>query len=145
MDDLYSDKLLQAASALPPSGRLEGPSGSGRRTSKVCGSEVEVDLLVEDGVVRDHALRVKACALGQASSSLLSSLLNGSTVEELRALQPVMEALLRGAGSAPTGRFADLAALQPIRAYPARHASTLLVFSAVVDALDEAEANHAAA
>lgn len=145
MDDLYSDRLLEAAGALPAAARLDAPSGQGRRTSKVCGSEVEVDLLLEEGAVRDHALRVKACALGQASSSLLSELLNGSTAEELRALHPVMEAMLREGGPPPEGRFAPLEALQPIREYPARHASTLLIFGAVVDALDEAEAKDAAA
>jgi NifU-like protein involved in Fe-S cluster formation len=144
MDDLYSDRLLQAAGNLPAALRLDAPSGTGRRSSKVCGSEVEVDLLVEAGVVAGHALRVKACALGQASSSLLSEALDGSATEELRALQPVMEAMLRQDGPPPGGRFAHLAALQPIRAYPARHASTLLIFGAVVDALDEAEARNAA-
>lgn len=145
MDDLYSDRLLEAAGSLPAASRLDAPSGQGRRTSKVCGSEVEIDLALTDGVVTDHALRVKACALGQASSSLLSSLLNGTSIDELRALQPVMEAMLRADGPAPMGRFEELAALRPIKAYPARHASTLLIFGAVVDALDEAEAKDAAA
>lgn len=144
MDDLYSNKLLEAAASLPAASRLDNPSGQGRRTSKVCGSEVEVDLLVEEGVVRDHALRVKACALGQASSSLMAAELNGSTAEALRELRDVMETMLREGGPAPEGRFAALEALQPIREYPARHASTLLIFSAVVDALDEAEARNAA-
>ncbi|MCQ8184275.1 iron-sulfur cluster assembly scaffold protein [Parvularcula maris] len=144
MDDLYTGRLLEAAGNLPAASRLDAPSGTGRRSSKVCGSEVEVDLLVENGVVVDHALRVKACALGQASTSLLSETLNGSSADELRALQPVMEAMLRQDGPPPGGRFAPLAALQPIEAYPARHASTLLIFGAVVDALDEAEAKSAA-
>lgn len=144
MDDLYSNQLLEAAASLPAAGRLDAPSGQGRRTSKVCGSEVEVDLKLEDGIVTDNALRVKACALGQASSSLIAKVLSGSSVEELRALQPVMKKMLREDGPPPEGRFAGLAALQPIKDYPARHASTLLIFGAVVDALEEAE-NRAAA
>lgn len=145
MDDLYSDLLLEAAGSLPPADQLDAPSGQGRRISKVCGSEVEVDLQLKEGVVTDHALRVKACALGQASSSLLSKVLNGSSASELRGLRDTMEAMLRKGGSEPVGRFAELVALKPIRDYPARHASTLLIFSAVVDALDEAETAHAAA
>lgn len=92
----------------------------------------------------DHALRVKACALGQASTSLLSKVLNGALAEELRDLKPVMEKMLREGGPAPEGRFAGLEALTPITDYPARHASTLLIFGAVVDALDEAAAKNAA-
>ncbi|MEM0928397.1 MAG: iron-sulfur cluster assembly scaffold protein [Pseudomonadota bacterium] len=144
MDDLYSDILLEAAGSLPPAGALADPDGTARRISKVCGSEVEVDLALEAGAVADYALRVKACALGQASSSLLAKVLKGSNAAELRALQPVMEAMLRSDGSAPEGRFSSLEALQPIKAYPARHASTLLIFGAVVDALDKAEADAAA-
>jgi NifU-like protein involved in Fe-S cluster formation len=144
MDDLYSQRLLEAAASLPQAGRLDAPTGTGRRSSKVCGSEVEVDLLVDGGIVTDHALRVKACALGQASTALLSEALNDASAEELRALAPVMEAMLKADGPPPEGRFAHLQALQPIRAYPARHASTLLIFGAVVDALDEAEAKNAA-
>lgn len=145
MDDLYSNALLEAAASLPPAGRLDAPSGSGRRVSKVCGSEVEVDLRVEEGIVTDAAYRVKACALGQAATSLFASVLKGATIQELQALEPVVEAMVREQASPPTGRFAPLEALAPIYAYPGRHASTLLVFGAVADALIEAEARHAAA
>ncbi|MEM9838571.1 MAG: iron-sulfur cluster assembly scaffold protein [Pseudomonadota bacterium] len=145
MDDLYTNALLEAAASLPAAGALDAPDGQGRRVSKVCGSEVEIDLKLEGGVVADSALRVKACALGQASSSLLAKHLVGASVSELRALQRVMEAMIREDGPAPDGRFADLSVLRAIHDYPARHASTLLIFGAVVDALDEAAARHAAA
>lgn len=145
MDDLYSNALLEAAASLPEARRLDAADGRGRRVSKVCGSAVEVDLALEAGKVSDAALRVKACALGQASSSLLARALVGAESGELRALQSVMTAMIREDGPAPEGRFADLSVLRPIHAYPARHASTLLIFGAVVDALDEAEARHAAA
>ena len=144
MDDLYSDILLEAAGSLPPASSLDEPAGTGRRVSKVCGSEVEVDLALEADIVTEFALRVKACALGQASSSLLAKRLKGSSASELRDLRPVMEAMLREGGPPPVGRFAALEALKPIEAYPARHASTLLIFGAVVDALDEADARAAA-
>ncbi|NRA28839.1 MAG: iron-sulfur cluster assembly scaffold protein, partial [Parvularculaceae bacterium] len=104
----------------------------------------EVDLALADSKVADVALRVKACALGQASSSLLAKVLVGSSVEELRALRDTMEAFIREGGPAPEGRFKGLEVLRPIQEYQARHASTLLIFNAVVDALNEAEARHAA-
>ncbi|MEM7740900.1 MAG: iron-sulfur cluster assembly scaffold protein [Pseudomonadota bacterium] len=144
MDDLYSDILLDAAGRLPPAATLAEPDGTGRRVSKVCGSEVEVDLQLDEGHISDFALRVKACALGQASASLMANKLKGSTPSDLRALTPIMEAMLREGGPPPDGRFAHLEALAPIKAYPARHASTLLIFGAVVDALDEADSRAAA-
>lgn len=144
MDDLYSNALLEAAASLPAARTLDAPDGQGRRVSKVCGSEVEVDLALAHGEVADAALRVKACALGQASSSLLAAVLVGSSEQELRALRDTMEAFIRDDGSAPEGRFEALDVLRAIQDYPPRHASTLLIFGAVVDALDEAEARHAA-
>jgi NifU-like protein involved in Fe-S cluster formation len=70
--------------------------------------------------------------------------LNGAGVDELRALRTIMEAMLREGGPPPKGRFETLGVLAPIKAYPGRHASTLLIYGAVVDALDEAEARNAA-
>lgn len=145
MDDLYTNALLEAAASLPAARTLDDPDGQGRRVSKVCGSEVEVDLKLKGGAVSDCALRVKACALGQASSSLLARHLSGATPAQLRALQATMESMVRDDGPSPEGRFAELEMLRAIHAYPPRHASTLLVFGAVVDALDQAEARDAAA
>ena len=54
---------------------------------------------------------------------------------ELRALRETMRKMLKENGPPPEGKWADLAVLEPVRDYKARHASTLLVFDAVVDAL----------
>lgn len=141
LEKVYSNDLLAAAGSIPKARRLENPDATARRHSRVCGSEVTVDLKLEDGIVADFAVEAKACALGQASSSLMAQTIIGATPDELRTLHAEMRAMLKEGGPVPTGeRFADLAKLEPIRDYPARHASTLLVFDAVVDCLDQIEA-----
>lgn len=138
LNDLYSDALLEAAAAIPEKKHLEAADAVARRASKVCGSVVEVGLKLQDGMVADIALDVKACALGQASSSLLARHIRGATPKELRRLRHDMLAMLKEGGPLPAGaRWAELAKLQPIKDYPARHASTMLVFEAVVDCLDQ--------
>ncbi len=140
LDDIYNAKILEFAGNIPRIGRLEHPDASAKAHSKLCGSTVIVDLCMKDGVVTDFAHDVKACALGQASSSIMARNIIGASADELRDVQKTMRAMLKEGGEAPTGRFEDLKFLEPVREYKARHASTLLTFDAVVDALDQIEA-----
>ena len=93
--------------------------------------------------VRDFAHEVKACALGQASSSIMARNIVGSTAAELRTLREQVIAMLKTNAPPPSGKWADIAVLEPVRDYKARHASTLLTFDAVVDALDQIAAKGA--
>src|SRR5206468_11196020 len=97
-------------------------------------------LSLADGVVSDFAHDVRACALGQASSSLMARHVVGATPEELKALREIMIAMLKAGGPPPQGKWAEFAVLEPVRDYKARHASTLLTFDAVVDAINQIEA-----
>lgn len=140
IDQVYNAKILEFAGNIPRIGKLEEPDASAKAHSKLCGSTVSVDLKLEDGKVSDFAHDVKACALGQSSASILAANIIGTPSEELRALKATMYKMLKETGPAPTGRFQDLKFLEPVREYKARHASTLLAFDAVVDALDQIEA-----
>lgn len=145
LNDIYNRRILELAAGIPRLGRLESPDASATAHSKLCGSTVTVDLKLENGRVSDFAHDVKACALGQASSSIMGSHVVGSTPDELREVRLAMRAMLKEGGPSPGGRWADLAVLEPVRDYKARHASTLLTFDAVVDALDQIEARKKAA
>ncbi|WP_375455479.1 iron-sulfur cluster assembly scaffold protein [uncultured Methylobacterium sp.] len=146
LDDIYNRRILELAADIPRLGRLPAPDASATAHSKLCGSTVTVDLvLAPDGTVADFAHDVKACALGQASSSLMGRHVVGAGADELRALRETMRAMLKANGPAPDGRWAELSVLAPVREFRARHASTLLTFDAVVEALDRIAANGRAA
>lgn len=140
IDEIYNRKILELAGNIPRIGRLAHPDASATAHSKLCGSTVTIDLAMKDGVVSDFAHEVKACALGQASSSIMARHIIGSTADELRHLREEVSAMLKVNGPPPKGKWADIAVLEPVRDYKARHASTLLTFDAVVKALDEIEA-----
>jgi len=144
LDNVYNSRILELAADIPHLGRLPHPDGSATAHSRLCGSTITVDLTVRDGRVAEFAQQVKACALGQASASILARHVVGSTPEELRALRERMRKMLKEDGPPPEGKWADAAILEPVRNYKARHGSTLLVFDAVVDALDKCEAAAAA-
>jgi NifU-like protein involved in Fe-S cluster formation len=140
LDDIYNAKILELAGNIPRIGRLAEPDATARAHSRLCGSTVTVDLKMADGRVSDFAHDVKACALGQASSSIMARNAVGSTPDELRSLRQKMQKMLKEGGSPPDGRWGDLKYLEPVRDYKARHASTMLTFDAVVDAVNQIEA-----
>ena len=140
INDVYNAKILGFAGNIARIGRLEHPDATAKAHSKLCGSTVTVDLKMADGVVTDFAHDVKACALGQASSSIMAQHVIGASADELRAVRDIMLKMLKENGAPPEGRFADLKYLEPVRDYKARHASTMLTFDAVVDAINQIEA-----
>lgn len=137
LSELYSAKILEIAANQPIPGRLAAPDASARRVSRVCGSSIEVDIAVADGRIAGYGHALSACALGQTSAAIVAATIIGTPVTEFRALREQMIAMLKADGPPPSGRWADLAYLQPVRAYAPRHASTLLVFDAVAEALDK--------
>jgi NifU-like protein involved in Fe-S cluster formation len=139
IDDVYNAKILAFAGNIGRVGRLENPDATAKAHSKLCGSTVLVDLCVEDDVVTDFAHEVRACALGQASSSIMAENVVGASTAELKELRRIMQRMLKENGTPPEGRFADLKYLEPVRDYKARHASTLLTFDAVVDCIEQIE------
>ena len=139
LSDLYSDRILDlAANAVQPP-RLADPDGSARKVSRVCGSLIEVDVALEDGLIAAYGHHLSACALGQTSAAVVAREIVGTPASEFRLLREQMLAMLKDGGEPPAGKWADLAYLAPVRDYPARHQSTMLVFDAVVSALDNAE------
>ena len=134
IDDLYSNRILALAANMPRAGRLAAPQASAEKVAKLCGSRIIVDLVLTDGLVSDFAQEVHACALGQASAAILGANILGTTVDDIRQARDALRAMLKEAGPAPEGRFADLGVLAPVKDYPARHASTLLAFEAALEA-----------
>ena len=111
IDEIYNRRILAYAADIPHLGRLAQPDATAVAHSKLCGSKVTVDVKMKDGVVTDFAQDVKACALGQASSSIMGRHVIGSTAPELRALREQMYKMLKEEGAAPGGKWAELEAL----------------------------------
>jgi SUF system NifU family Fe-S assembly protein len=143
LDDIYNKRILEFAGTIPRIGRLPDPDATATAHSRLCGSTVTVDLKMDGDVVTDFAHDVKACALGQASSSIMAHNIVGAHAAELREVRETMRKMLKENGAPPEGRFADLKFLEPVRDYKARHASTMLTFDAVVDAIGQIEAKRA--
>lgn len=143
-DDIYSQSILELAAAIPRTARLAMPGATATAHSKLCGSTVTVDLVMEGAAVTDYGQSVKACLLGQSAASVMGREVIGSTATELRAVGAAMRRMLKEDGPPPQGKWRDLAVLEPVRDYKARQPSTMLVFDAVEDAISQIEAKRAA-
>lgn len=139
-DELYNTEILTLSASLKNE-RLARPHGSARNVSKLCGSWVEIDVNIEDGSVSEAALRVEACALGQASAAILKQSLIGASLDDISEAAAGLRAMLKEGGKPPIGRFEKLALLRGVKDYPARHISTMLAFEAAREAFAQALEN----
>src|SRR5213593_4681474 len=131
INDVYNKRIIELAGNIPRLGRLADAQASATAHSKLCGSTVTVDLKMEGDEVTDFAHEVKACALGQASSSIMARNVIGAKADELRNVREIVRRMLKENGEPPSGKWAEIAVLEPVRDYKARHASTMLTFDAL--------------
>ena len=145
LNDVYNARILELAGNIPRIGRLAVADASATAHSKLCGSTVTIDLKMDGDTVTDFAHQVKACALGQASSSIMARNVVGSRAAELRELRETVRRMLKENGTPPEGKWDEIRVLEPVRDYKARHASTMLTFDAVTAAIDQIETKRKAA
>ncbi|MBV7409799.1 iron-sulfur cluster assembly scaffold protein [Maritimibacter sp. DP1N21-5] len=137
---LYSKRILALAADIPHLGSLDAPEGMSKQRSPLCGSTVTAQVVVRDGKVADFAQNVKACALGQASSSILGAHVIGQDRATVEAARDALIKMLREDGPTPPAPFEDLEVLRPARDFKNRHPSILLAWEATLAAMDEAQA-----
>jgi NifU-like protein involved in Fe-S cluster formation len=134
--DLYSGRVLELAAEIPHVGSLDHPQGRSHKVSRLCGSQVTVDVMMAGQVVSDFAIEPKACALGQASASILARNIIGASRDDVVAARDSFRAMLKSGGAPPADAFWELRYLAPVADYPPRHTSALLAFDAAVEAVD---------
>ncbi len=145
MSQLYHNRILELAADIPHVGALDDAEASVEKVSRICGSTVRVDVKLDEAGthVTDIAVEPKACALGQAVTSILAEHAIGASVDEIIAARDGLKAMLKDGAEPPQGRFWELRHLEPVREYPPRHVSTLLAFEAAVTAIETARTSRA--
>jgi len=136
---LYQGRILELAANIPLAERLEAPAATVKKRSPLCGSTVTVDLSVTEGTISSFGQTVKACALGQASASILGGVVIGASFDQIKKARDQLFAMLTEDGPAPDAPFAEFAVLEPARDFKNRHASIMLALDATVEAMAEAQ------
>jgi NifU-like protein involved in Fe-S cluster formation len=136
---LYNAEILRLAATIPHHERLADAMATAEHRSPICGSRVTVDVSLDaDDRVSAVGLLVRACALGQASSSLLAANILGRTPAELAAARDALTAWLAGGRDVP--EWPGLAVFAPALPHSARHPSIRLAFEAAAEAAEAAAA-----
>jgi NifU-like protein involved in Fe-S cluster formation len=131
---LYNRDILRLAAAIPHHHRLERPQASVEKRAPLCGSRVTVDVVVDqEGKLVGLGQEVRACALGQASASLMGAHAVGRNKTELVEARDALAAFLEGKRE-DAGEWPGLEIFRQARPYKARHPSILLPFEAVAEA-----------
>lgn len=134
---LYSSRILALAADIPHLDRLGAPDATVKKRAPLCGSTVTVDLCLTDGKITAFGQDVKACALGQASASVVGAALLGCTISDIQIARDQLKLMLTADGPVPDAPFDGLEVLIPARAFKNRHASILLALDATLEALQQ--------
>lgn len=140
MSDLYHNRVLELAANIPALAPIERAEASVERLSRICGSTVRVDIQLNSAGTHIEAISVdpKACALGQAATSILAEAAYGAPIIEIFQARDALKAMLKDNAPPPQGRFWELRHLASVADYPPRHTSTMLAFEAACDAINAA-------
>lgn len=134
---LYSGQILALAGEIPRTERLSAPHASAKKRAPLCGSTVTVDIEVRDGQISNYGQDVKACALGQASASVVGKNVIGVTRTQVQTARDQLAQMLKEDGPDPDAPFDGLKVLRPARDYLNRHASILLALDSTLEAWDQ--------
>jgi NifU-like protein involved in Fe-S cluster formation len=145
LDEIYNTKLVELAADIPCSERIQSPDATATAHSKLCGSTVTIDLNMSGDTVNGYGQLVKACLLGQAAASIVGRHIIGASAQEVRDAGAAMRRMLKDEGPPPSGRFAELELLEPVKHYRARHGSVMLTFDALEKAIADIEGRRASA
>lgn len=131
---LYTPELLALAVELSTWPPLENAPLHGEARSPTCGSTLAMDVALEDnGAIGRLGMRVRACAVGQASAAIFARHAHGRDADRLASDLQQLEAWIAGEGAQPG--WPDLALIDAARGYPARHGAILLPWKAALAAL----------
>ncbi|MDO8738241.1 Fe-S cluster assembly scaffold protein NifU [Candidatus Deferrimicrobium sp.] len=91
----YSEKVMDHFMNPRNVGEIDGADGVGEVGNPACGDMMRLYIKIEEGRVRDAKFRTFGCGAAIASSSMLTEMIKGKTVDEARAItnQQVAEAL----------------------------------------------------
>lgn len=128
---LYNQELIALSGQTLPPHHLENPDATARAVSPICGSEVTVEIKIQNGKVVDFGYAVDACALTRAVVAVMKKAIIGKGKDDIAAAGQSLRKMLAGEGPAPAGDWEDLKILTPVIDYKARHNAIMLPFEAV--------------
>ncbi|MCI5698307.1 MAG: Fe-S cluster assembly scaffold protein NifU [Clostridiales bacterium] len=79
---LYNDKVMDNFLNPKNVGEIENPDGTGVYGSPVCGDMMQIQIKVEDDIIKDAKFKTFGCGSAIASSSMATSMIIGKSIDE---------------------------------------------------------------
>ncbi len=138
LTELYEEVVLDHHRRPRNRGRLEHASHRAEGSNPLCGDEIQLDLQLQEGIIRDVAFEGEGCAISTASASLMTEAIKGLSVAQATALAEQMIAMLTGdptEAAVPPAELGKLAVFAGVRAYPARVKCATMAWHTLLAAL----------
>ena len=111
--DMYKEIILDYYKNPRNRGTMESPDAKSKDSNPLCGDVIEMQLKFKDDKVSDIKFNGDGCAISQASASMLTELVMGKTIEEVRKIDKSI--LLENLGSPNLGAVRIKCALLPLK------------------------------
>ncbi len=136
--DLYQDVILDHSRHPRNFGHPDDANREANGNNPLCGDKVTVFLHVDGDVIEGASFEARGCAISLASASMMTEMVKGKTVAEVRALFDRFHRLVTGQDSDADG-LDELAALSGVREFPTRIKCATLAWHTMTAAIDQAD------
>jgi nitrogen fixation NifU-like protein len=137
LDDLYRELILDHYRHPRHKGALDEATSKAEGYNPLCGDEIAVDLVVEDGVIKDVAFRGRGCSISQASGSMMTDAVVGTTREEALKLLNAFKQMMMAPEEEPEEDLGDLEAFQGVAKFPVRVKCATLAWHVLQEGLEQ--------
>ena len=145
LNSLYQQLILEHYRSPRNKAELPEKTVEIHMANPVCGDEIRLQLRIEDGRIQEVKFVGQGCSISQAAVSMMTTKLEGRSLDEADALAKRFTELMHGDAEAAKDRdLGDLRALAGVSQFPVRIKCALLGFDALQEALKEfrSEASH---
>jgi nitrogen fixation protein NifU and related proteins len=139
LDELYRELILDHYKRPHHRDKLASPDVTAEGYNPVCGDEIEMELDFDGERLSAIGVRGRGCSISQASASMMSDVVEGKSVAEIRELSEAFTGMMRnGAGDVPEA-LGDIEALQGVAKFPVRVKCATLAWHTLEEALDDTQ------
>ena len=141
LDDMYREIILDHYRAPRGKNKLKVFDFHSDGSNPSCGDELEMDVQVGDGVVKNIHVGCKGCAISVASGSMLAEIVKGKPIGEVKRIAGLVKKMLKGEDVEIPEDIEDIDALQGVRKFPVRIKCALLAWVTLIEGIENYEKN----
>ncbi len=147
VEELYREVILDHFKAPQNRGTLANANAKADGMNPLCGDQLTLSGVLEHGRLTDIRFEGHGCAISQSAASMLTQIVKGKTIEELKHLTTLYKAMfgveVEGdktnavTASEPSEELGDLVALEGVKKYPVRIKCALLSANTLLEMISK--------